>query len=186
MMLDPLELLARATAVDADADRRLAVIAALAADADRLGVEELAAAIADPIPEIRLLAQIGLALAGDRDVEALEQRLVIEPDLGVYAVLAARAARLPVSTEALTSLGAQAAYLGTPGELRAGCCWSVTAHDHDRGGWLAGALLADLEGAFWLASITARRGGPLASLVGGLRARPDLDRVAELIALPEP
>jgi len=186
MTLDPLELLARATVVDADADRRLAVIAALAAVGDQLGVAELAAVIADPVPEIRMLAQIGLAVAGDRDVEALERRLVIEPDLGVYAVLAARAARLPVSAAALTSLGAQAAYLGTPGELRAGCCWSVAAHDQDRGGWLAGALLSDLEGAFWLASITARRGGPLASLVGSLRARPDLDRVAELIALPEP
>jgi len=184
-MFDPLEMLARATTVDADADRRLAVIAALV-DGGPLGREELAAATADPVPEIRLLAQIGLARAGDRDVEALEHLLVIEPDLGVYAVLAARAARLPVSTAALTALGAQAAYLGTPGELRAGCCWSVAAHDLERGGWLAGALFSDPEGAFWLASITVRRGGPLVPLVAGLRARPDLDRVAELIALPEP
>lgn len=58
--------------------------------------------------------------------------------------------------------------------------------DAERGGFLAGALLADPEGAFWLASITRRRGGRLSPLTVGLRARPDLDRVAELIALPEP
>src|SRR3569623_2328424 len=96
------------------------------------------------------------------------------------------AASLPVSHAALTSIGAQAAYPGTPGELRAGCCWTLAAHDAERGGFLAGALLADPEGAFWLASITRRRGGRLSPLTVGLRARPELDRVAELIALPEP
>lgn len=186
MMFDALELLARATAVDADADRRLAVIGALVADGARLAHAELAAAIDDAVPEVRLLAQIGLARCRDRDVDALERRLTIEPDVGVYAVLVARAASLTVSHAALTSISAQGAYPGTPGEVRAGCCWTLASHDAERGGSLAGALLADPESAFWLASITARRGGPLSLLTAGLRARPDLDRVAELIGLPEP
>lgn len=185
MMFDAFELLARAVVVDADADRRLAVIGALVADGARLAHAELAAAADDAVPEIRLLAQIGLARCRDRDVDALERRLTIEPDLGVYAVLVARAASLPVSRAALTSIGMQCAYPGTPGEVRAGCCWTLAAHDAELGGSLAGALLTDPESAFWLASISARRGGPLSSVTADLRARPDLDRVAELIGFPE-
>src|SRR3569623_1060829 len=74
-----------------------------------------------------------------------------------------------------------------PIEVSAACdTGKLAAHDAERGGFLAGALLADPEGAFWLAAITRRRGGRLSPLTVGLRARPDLDRVAELIALPEP
>ena len=89
---------------------------------------------------------------------------------------------VPVGPRAITSLGTQAAYLGTPAELRAGCTWAVAEHDLARGGWLAGTLLADEEAAFWLASIVARRGGRLRPVVAGLPARPELDRVATLLA----
>ena len=165
-----------------EAERRLVLAVALAQLADPFASAALHEAAIDPIPEIRLVAQLGLARIGDVGVAALERRLIVEPDLGVFAVLAARAGRLPIGTRAITALGAQAAYVGTPGELRAGCAWAVAEHDEPRGGWLAGTLLADEEAAFWLASIVARRGGVLVPLVAGLAARPELDRVADLLA----
>ncbi len=166
----------------AAADRRLAIAASLAQLGDPIGLASLRAAAVDEVPEIRFVAELGLARLGDSDVDHLERRLVLEPDLGVFAVLAARAGRLPVRPRAITALGAQAAYAGTPAELRAGCAWAVAEHDVPRGGWVAGTLLADEEAAFWLASIVARRGGRLHSVVAGLVARPELDRVAALLA----
>jgi hypothetical protein len=167
----------------ADGDRRLALAAALAQLADPIGLPALREAAVDPLAEIRLIAQLGLIRLGDTDVALLDRRLVAEPDLGVFAVLAARAGRLPIDARSITSLGAQAAYTGSPPELRASCTWAVAEHDLVRGGWLAGNLLADEEGAFWLASIVGRRGGVLVPVVAGLAAQLRFDRVADLIEL---
>lgn len=158
---------------------RLALIAAAAHTAGPLGAPALRAAASDPDPAIRLLAQLGLGRLGD--TAALADRLLVEGDLAVFGVLAARAGRTAISERARIALGAQAAYPLAPAELRAGCAWAVAEHDAERGGWLVGTLAAEPEAAFWLASIVARRGGRLAAVLRGQHARPELDRVADLL-----
>jgi len=179
-MSEVAELLARAIA-PGDSDAAIALAAALARAGDPLSVGALRALADDPAIEIRMLVQIALARLHDRDVELVARRLAREPDLGIFAVLAARAGTLSIDARALANLAAQAAYAATPGELRAACTWAVAAHDPALGARLAGALLVDDEAAFWLASIVGRRGGPLTRLVAGLRADPALDRVASLV-----
>ena len=108
----------------------------------------------------------------------LEPALLIEPDLDAFAALATRAAHAETLSElALAQLVAQAAYPGTRPDVRATCAWAVAAHDPVRGGWLAGLVLAEPEAAFWLASIVANRGGPLAPLVAHHHADPAIDPV---------
>ena len=179
-MSEVAELLARAIA-PGDPEAALALTAALARAGDPLSKGALRALAGDPAIEVRLLVQIALARLSDRDVELVDQRLAREPDLGIFAVLAARAGTLPIDARALANLAAQAAYAATPGELRAACTWAIAAHDPALAARLAGALLVDDEAAFWLASIVGRRGGSLTSLVAGLPADPALDRVASLV-----
>jgi hypothetical protein len=161
------------------ASGRLPLVAAAADHAAPIAAPVLRAAASDPDPSIRLLAQVGLGRLGD--LAALEDRLAVEGDLAVFGVLAARAGRAPIAERATLVLGAQAAYPLAPAELRAGCAWAVVEHDPARGGWLVGTLAAEPEAAFWLASIVARRGGRLAALLRAQHARPELDRVADLL-----
>jgi hypothetical protein len=170
-------------AADPDASRRITLGAALARGAQASALPAAHELAGDPLATVRLLAQIALARAGDRDAGALSRRILVEDDLGVLALLAGRAGSLAISPPAVDDLAAQGALAATPPELRAGCAWAVTAHDPPRGGYLAGLVIADDEAAFHLASIVARRGGPLAPIVDGLRARPASDRIANLLAL---
>ena len=179
-MSEVAKLLARALA-PGEPDAALALAAAAAHAGEPLSGGALRALAGDPSVEVRLLVQIALARLGDHEVAVVDDRLAREPDLGVFAVLAARAGTLPINARARANLVAQAAYPRTPGELRAACTWAVAAHDPIQGARLAGILLADDEAAFWLASIVERRGGPLRGLVEGLRGDPSLDRVAELV-----
>jgi hypothetical protein len=170
-------------AADPDATRRITLAAALARGAQPRAIDAAHELAGDPLATVRLLAQIALARAGDRDVDGLTHRILVEDDLGVLALLAGRAGGIAIAPAAVDDLAAQAALLATPPELRAGCAWAVAAHDPPRGGYLAGLLVADDEAAFHLASIVARRGGVLAPIVDGLRARPETDRVARLLGL---
>jgi len=172
-----------ALAGDPDATRRITLAAALARGAQTHAVAAAHELAGDPLATVRLLAQIALARGGDRDGDVLSRRILVEDDLGVLAVLAGRAGAIAISPAAIDGLAAQAALAQTPPELRAGCAWAVAAHDPPRGGYLAGMLLPDDEAAFYLASIVARRGGALAPIVDGLRARPEMDRVAHLLGL---
>ena len=170
-------------ATEPDPARRITLAAALARGAQPQAIAAAHKLADDPLADVRMLAQIALARAGDRDAGALSRRIRLEDDLGVLAILAARAGRLDVTALALEDLAAQGALASTPPELRAGCAWAVGERDPPRGGYLAGLLLADDESAFWLASIVARRGGELAPIVDGLRARGDLDRAASLLGM---
>jgi hypothetical protein len=172
-----------AIATDPDATRRITLAAALARGAQPHAVAAAHELAGDPLVTVRLLAQIALARAGDRDADAMSRRILVEDDLGVFALLAGRAGTIAIAPAAIDGLAAQAALALTPPELRAGCTWAVAVHDPPRGGYLAGMLVADDEAAFHLASIVARRGGALAPIVDGLRARPETDRVARLLRL---
>ena len=148
---------------------------------DASSVRLLRIATRHDLPEIRLYAHVGLARAGDLDPSIVDEGLIRESDLAVYAVLAARAGSLAISARSLDALDMQAGYAETPPALRAGCAWALAAHDLEAGAWHAGVLLAELEPAFWLASIVAHRGGGLAPLVIGLAARAELDVVGALV-----
>jgi hypothetical protein len=110
----------------------VALAASLARAGDPSAVPALRELVGHDAVEVRLLAQIGLARAGDDDPATVETRLGVEGDLGVYTVLAARAGRLAIGAQALTYLAAQAAYDGTPAVLRAACAWAIAQHDADR------------------------------------------------------
>ena len=172
-----------AIAASRDPARRIAAVVLLGDLGDPGGLQALRAIAADADPTVRLLVQRGLARCGDRDVDALALHVEREGDLATFAVLAARVGMLAEAGAAVDALVAQGAYPATPGELRAGCAWAVARHDPVRGGVLAGTLLADDEGAFWLASVVARRGGPLREAVAGIHARPELDRVGALLGI---
>lgn len=131
-------------------------------------------AAADPV--VRRDAHLALLRAGDD--RGLDEAILREPDLDVFAVLAVRAARAAsLAPRTFAQLVAQAGFPGTRPDVRAGCAWAVAAHDPVRGGWLAGVLLGEPEAAFWLASIVARRGGPLAPIVAHHHAIPAIDRL---------
>jgi hypothetical protein len=176
------ELLARSLAAG-DPAAEVALAAALARAAHPLSIGALRALANDPQVEVRLLVQVGLARLADDDAAVVTSRLTRESDLGVLAILAARAGRLPIDARALANLIALAAYPGTPAELRAGCAWAIGERDRARGAEVAGSLLDDDEATFWLASIVGRRGGAFGPLVTGLHGEPALDRVAALLDL---
>jgi hypothetical protein len=154
----------------------LATIAALVRARRPEALPVLRSAIADPDPALRALAQIGLARIGDDDPDPVAMRLAIEGDLGVFAILVARAGRVAIAD--LEPLAAQAAYPRTPPELRASCAWAVAEHDLARGRVLADALAADDNCRDWLGSIVAQRGGALAVHVAAGRR---VDRVGLLV-----
>jgi hypothetical protein len=161
-----------------------AFVARLAATPTLTADQPLRAIVGDPDPDVRLLAQIALARRGDVDPVGLAARLRREPDLAVFAILVARAGDHPPTPAMIGPLAEQLRQLETPAELRAGCAWALTPHAPARAAFFAGALLAEPETAFWLASIVARRGGPLAPLVAGLPADRAADRVAALLVPP--
>ena len=181
-MSDLGDLLARSLG-SADPAAEIALAAALARAAHPLSIGALRALAGDPQVEVRLLVQVGLARLDDDDGAMVASRLCRESDLGVLAVLAARAGRLPIDARGLANLIALAAYPGTPAELRAGCTWAIGERDSARGAEVLGSLLDDDEATFWLASVVGRRGGALVPLVAGLHGDPALDRVAALLDL---
>ncbi|MEO8549939.1 MAG: hypothetical protein ABI678_08190 [Kofleriaceae bacterium] len=113
-------------------DRELGLVATLARAGDRAGIPTLRAASVHADPRIRVLAQLGLARAGDDLAAPVDARLADEPELICYYVLAARAGGLAIGESALDHLAAQAGYAGTPAALRAGCTWAVASHDEPR------------------------------------------------------
>lgn len=153
----------------------LGVVLALARDG--LAVPALRDATAHPDPRVRLLAQLGLARAGDREPTVVEARLADEPELACYYVLAARAGLVALGPSALSYLAAQAAYDATPAALRASCAWALGEHEPDR----LHSLLAVFDQAAMdhFIAIVRARGGAFTASHGAL-ATPVADRVAPL------
>jgi hypothetical protein len=146
-----------------------AFVATLARAADPAAIPALRELVAHASAEIRLLAQIGLARAGDADPATVESRLVAEPDVGVYTLVAARAGRVALAPGALDYLAAQAIAARTPVRLRAECAWALGEHDPARAAELA-ATLGD-ESLRLVAAIARRRAGD----------RTTNDRVSDLL-----
>jgi hypothetical protein len=156
---------------------QLGFVLALARAGDPLSIPALRPLVAHGDPRIRLLAQLGLARAGDRDTEPVDVRLADEPELANYFILAARAGRLAIGTRALDYLGAQAFYDRTPPALRASCAWALGEHDADR----ARAVLDrfDATALAHFAAIVGARGGAFTATHA--TATPYDDRVAPLL-----
>jgi hypothetical protein len=157
-------------------EQELGVVLALARDAIAVPALRDAAGHADA--RIRLLAQLGLARAGDREARVVEAGLAGEAELACYYVLAARAGVVALGPTALDYLAAQAAYEATPAALRASCVWALGEHEPAR----ARALAAGLDGdaTDHLIAIVRTRGGAFAASHGAL-ATPHVDRVALLV-----
>ena len=155
----------------------LAIVLALARAADPMAIPALRPLVAHSDPRIRLLAQLGLARAGDRDAEPVDVRLADEPELANYFILAARAGRLAIGSRALDYLGAQAIYDRTPAALRASCAWAIGEHDADR----ARAVFANFDAATHsqFSAIVAARGGTFTATHAVASAYSD--RVASLL-----
>ena len=150
----------------------------LALARDAIAVPALRDAAGHADARIRLLAQLGLARAGDREARVVEAGLAAEPELAGYYVLAARAGVVAVGASALDYLAAQAAYEATPAALRASCVWALGEHEPGR----ARALVAELDSDAndHLIAIVRARGGAFVASHGAL-ATPHVDRVAFLV-----
>ncbi|MEP6861961.1 MAG: hypothetical protein ABJE66_15160 [Deltaproteobacteria bacterium] len=157
-------------------EHELGVVLALARDAIAVPALRDAAGHADA--RIRLLAQLGLARAGDREAGVVEDGLADESELACYYVLAARAGLVALGPTALDYLAAQAAYEPTPAALRASCVWALGEHEPRRARTLVAALDGDATDHF-IAIVRARGGGFAAS--HGALATPHVDRVALLV-----
>jgi len=155
----------------------LGVVFALARSGDAIGVPTLRAATRHADARARLLAQLGLARAGDRDATIVEARLADEPELACYYVLAARAGQLALAPTALDYLAAQAAYEATPPALRASCTWALGEHELARAHTLLAGFDSDATEHF--IAIVRARGGAFAASHGTLATR-HADRVAPL------
>jgi hypothetical protein len=157
-------------------DRELAIVATLARAGDRAGIPTLRAACTHADPRVRVLAQLGLARAGDDLAEPVEARLADEPELVCYYVLAARAGQLAIGAPPLDHLAAQASYAGTPAALRGGCTWAIAKHDEPRA---RGILeLLDPAARSHLGAIARARGGPFTEL-----PTETVDRLAPLLTI---
>ena len=158
----------------------LGVAIVLARAGDPMSIPTLRLLVGHDDVRIRLLAQLGLARAGDDDADSVDAGLAQEPELANYFVLAARAGTLAIGSTALDYLAAQAAYERTPAALRASCTWAIGQHDLDR----ARSLLAQLDpdGTAHLIAIVRARGGALSATHGAL-ASPHADRVASLLTI---
>jgi len=157
-------------------EQELGVVLSLARDAIAVPALRDAASHADA--RVRLLAQLGLARAGDREPSTVEAGLAGESELACYYVLAARAGLVALGPAALDYLAAQAAYEPTPAALRASCAWAIGEHEPDRARALFAGL--DSDATYHLIAIARARGGPFAASHGGL-ATPHADRVALLV-----
>jgi len=163
-----------------DPSRHVAASLVLARVGSVDAVARLRTLIDDPEPMVRVSAAVGLYKAGDRDGAFWSGWLTHEGNILVFAFLAAIAAAVPISDEARANIDAQAAEPTTPPDVRANCVWAIAAHDAARGTALAEGL--DEAGRAVLASIVARRGGPLSPtwVVGG---DPAADRTAETLGI---
>jgi hypothetical protein len=159
-------------------DRDLGVVLALARAGEAIAIPALRAATIHADARIRLLAQLGLARAGDRDPEVVESRLADEPELACYYVLAARAGRVALSPTALDYLAAQAAYEATPVALRASCTWALGEHELGRARRLLDGF--DIDATAHFIAVVRARGGAFAASHGAL-VTPHADRVALLV-----
>jgi hypothetical protein len=128
---------------------------------------------------VRVSAAIGLYKAGERNPAFWSPWIVREPHVAVLGFLAAIAGSVEIDAPARTGLEAQAAEASTPPDVRANCVWAIAAHDAARGVALAEGL--DVAGKAALASIVARRGGPLAPAWAG--GDPEADRTAETLGM---
>lgn len=157
-------------------DRELAIVATLARAGDRAGIATLRTSCNHADPRVRLLAQLGLARAGDDLPDPVDSRLADEPELACYYVLVARAGSLAIGETALDHLAAQASYEGTPAALRAGCVWALDRHRDER----AGRILERLDPATrsHLGAIGRARGGSFAEL-----PTDTVDRLAPLLTI---
>lgn len=163
-----------------DPGRKAAAALALA----RIGAADAAPRLRQLVDDadamVRLSAAIGLYKAGERSPALWSPWVAREPHVLVLGFLAAIAGTVTVDAPALTTLAAQAAEPSTAPEVRANCVWAVAAHDAARGTALAEGL--DDAARQLLASIVARRGGPLGSAWGGGDAA--ADRTAETLGIP--
>ena len=173
-----------AIAATLDPARRAGGAAVLARIGDPSARPALRNLVEDPDPMVRMMVAAALYRAGERDPRLWSAWIQREGSMAVFAFLAAVAGGVDVDRGALDNLDAQAAYDGTPAEVRAGCAWAVAAHDAARGAALARALLADAEAGAALAAVVRRRGGPLAEVIGAAAGDPARDRTADSLGLP--
>lgn len=161
---------------------------------DELGMAYVLARDADPASapllrelanhadrRIRLVSQIGLARIDDDDPDPVDHALATEPELAVYLVVVARAARVAISERSCAYLAAQAVYT-QPAELRANCVHALAQHDRPRAEGLIDQL--DARARELLHAITNARGGALASLLVGTTT--ELDRIGLLVRSTRP
>ena len=158
----------------------LGVAIVLARAGDPMSIPALRPLAGHDDVRIRLLAQLGLARAGDDDADPVDAGLAGEPELANYFVLAARAGMLAIGATALDYLSAQAVYDHTPAALRASCTWAIGEHDPDRARTLLDQLGPDATAH--LIAIVRARGGALSATHGAL-VSPHADRVAPLLTI---
>jgi HEAT repeat protein len=168
-----------------DPDKRLGAVAVLGKLGNPSSCGRLRELVGDPDPLMRLTVAASLYRCGERDSKLWSDWIRRENELAVFAFLAAIAGGgVTLTYGTIDHLEAQARETATHAEVRAGCAWAVAQQDAARGTALAKELVGDPEVAHVLASIVARRGGPLAGVVAGLPADPSLDRIADNVGLP--
>jgi HEAT repeat protein len=170
-----------------DPDKRLGAVAVLGKLGNPASQGKLRELIGDPDPLMRLTVAASLYRCGERDSNLWSDWIRRESDLAVYAFLAAIAGGgVTLTYGTIDGLEAQAREAATPAVVRAGCVWAVAQQDAERGTALAKDLIDEHELSLSLASIVARRGGPLARLVAGIPADASQDQIADNLGLPRP
>lgn len=148
----------------------------LARDADPASAPLLRELAGHADRRIRLVSQIGLARIDDDDPAPVDHALATEPELAVYLIVAARAARVAISERSCDYLAAQAVYT-QPAELRANCLHALAQHDTARADGLIDQL--DARARDVLQAITNARGGALVYRL--VAATTELDRIGPLV-----
>ena len=170
-----------------DPDKRLGAVAVLGKLGDPSSRGKMRELVGDPDPLMRLTVAASLYRCGERDSTLWSDWIRRESELAVYAFLAAIAGGgVTLTYGTIDGIEAQAREPATHAEVRANCIWAVAQQDAARGVALAQDLIDEHELSLALASIVARRGGPLVRLVSGIPADPSQDRIADNLGLPRP
>ena len=170
-----------------DPDKRLGAVAVLGKLGNPSSCARMRELVGDPDPLMRLTVAASLYRCGERDSKLWSDWIRRESELAVFAFLAAIAgAGVTLTYGTLDHLEAQAREPATYAEVRANCVWAVAQQDVARGTALAKDLIDEHELSLALASIVARRGGPLARLVSGIPADPAQDVVADNLGFARP
>ncbi len=169
-----------------DEPRRFAALGALGIIGESVLCPLIRPYASDDDERVAASAIVGLFKCGDRDGEFFTELVTDAASLLILHFLAAVCGDVPIGVGALDNFDAQCRVEDTPPDLRAACAWVVAAHDESRGVELAELMLGDEQGAFALASIVKRRGGPLLRLVEDVEGDASLDRTADTVGIAAP